>query len=111
MITETSGYRNVGSGAMTNEGFSGDFWSASSSSATGGSHLYLNSGNVNPQYGSDRGFGFPLRCIQGFTLHSKGRCSGRDLGGGFRAGDLAIRDTESKETQRLRAAGLSLRGR
>jgi len=69
MITETSGYRNVGSGAMAGEGSLGYFWSASPYNATYGSYLHFNSGTVSPQSHSARGNGYPLRCIQGFALH------------------------------------------
>ncbi len=76
MITQASGYRNVGSGMMANEG-SGYYWSASPNGAASGLYLLFVSGGVNPQGFSNRGFGFPLRCIQGFTLHGWNRCLDR----------------------------------
>jgi len=59
-----SGSRSVSSGTMANEGSDGYSWSASPSSATHGLGLYFHSGNVHPQSNSNRGYGFPLRCIQ-----------------------------------------------
>lgn len=69
MVTSypASGYRNVGSGAMNNEGSNGYYWSASPNSATNGYNLNFNSGNVNPQNNNNRGNGFPLRCVQEFA--------------------------------------------
>ena len=69
MTTVGSGYRNVASGAIVSVGISGYYWSASPYSATDGVHLYSRSDNVLPQYNGSCGYGFPLRCIQGFALH------------------------------------------
>ena len=91
-VTEgSSGYRSVGSGVLAGEGGDGFYWSASSDGVSVGRRLLLDAGSVTPQGNSDRGYGFPLRCIREFALHSKGRCSGRDLGGGFRAAGLSLR--------------------
>ena len=80
ITADTSGYRNVGSGTMAVEGSIGYYWSASPSSATYGWYRYFDSGRVAPQGDGNRGFGFPLRCIQGFILHGANRCS-RQNGG------------------------------
>ena len=70
MMAETSGNRSVGSGAMTNEGSHGYYWSSSPSSAVYGIYLFVYSGGVSPQHNDgNRGSGFPLRCIQEFALH------------------------------------------
>lgn len=59
-----SGYRTVGSGAMGNVGGHGYYWSASPLTASSGYNLYSFSGSVYPQYSSNRGNGFPVRCVQ-----------------------------------------------
>ena len=69
IVAGASGSRNVGSGAMGNEGGHGNYWSASASGATYGLVLYFLSGSVNPQSNANRGSGHPLRCIQEFALH------------------------------------------
>ena len=68
-----SGYRGVGSDAMTYEGSGGVCWTASPSDATYGLYLYFDSGNVFSQSRYARGSGFPLRCIQGFALRGAGQ--------------------------------------
>lgn len=69
MMTETSGSRNVGSGAMAGGGTYGYYWLASPWSVTDGLPLSFTSGLVWPQgVTGARGNGFPLRCIQEFAL-------------------------------------------
>ncbi len=63
-----SGNRNVGSGAVNNPGSNGYYWSSSPNSSTNGFNLNFNSSNVNPQNNNNRGNGFPVRCVQEFTL-------------------------------------------
>ena len=81
-----SGYRDVGSGAMSHEGSSGYYWSASLYDATTGSYLDFYSGSVATHRSSPRGNGFPLRCIQEFALRGAGpdgrarEYSGRSFG-------------------------------
>lgn len=72
-----SGYRYVGSGAMTDVGVYGYAWSVSPCGAGHGLLLWFYSALVHPQANYDRGFGFPLRCIQEFALHGAYRCLGR----------------------------------
>ena len=59
-----SGYRCVGSGAMSSERYSGFYWSASPYNTASGYHLYFYSSNAYPQSNSQRGIGFPVRCVQ-----------------------------------------------
>ena len=59
-----SGYRSVGSGAMFNERNFGYCWSASPYNSTLGYYLYFYSTNASPQYCYQRGYGFPVRCVQ-----------------------------------------------
>ncbi len=59
-----SGYRNVGSGAVSNPGSIGYCWSSSPFSSTYGFNLYFHSSNVSPQNYYYRGLGFPVRCVQ-----------------------------------------------
>ena len=49
---------------MNNEWNNGYYWSASPFSATHGYYLYFNSAYANPQNTSQRGSGFPVRCVQ-----------------------------------------------
>ena len=63
---------------MANEGSYGYYWSASPYTTTAGSGLRFHASFVFSQYTGSRGYGFPLRCIQGFTLRGAGRRSGTD---------------------------------
>lgn len=58
----SSGYRFGFYGSLSNQGGSGYFWSSSVNS-TSSDLLYFNSSNAL-MYGSDRAFGFPVRCIK-----------------------------------------------
>ena len=71
-MAETSGNRSVGSGTMAGE-LGGFCWLASPSGAPGGLALHFHSSLVSPKYYNTRGSGFPLRCIQEFTLHDTDR--------------------------------------
>ena len=66
LFLEAAGYRLSSSGALTNVGTSGYYWSSSSYAAgnrrAGG--LYFNSGAVNPLYGNDRANAFSVRCVR-----------------------------------------------
>ena len=52
---------------MNNERNNGYYWSASPYNTTNGYNLNFNSTNANPQCNSQRGFGFPVRCVQEFA--------------------------------------------
>ena len=75
-----SGYRSAGLGTMSGDGSSGCYWPASPSVAAYGLSLNFSSGSVSPWNNSNRGSGFPLRCIQGFTLRGVDSCFGQDGG-------------------------------
>lgn len=49
---------------MNYEWYYGYFWSASPSSAPYGYYLYFSSSYAYPQDSSQRGYGFPVRCVQ-----------------------------------------------
>ena len=49
---------------MNNEWNNGYYWSASPHSATDGYSLYFNSSSAYPQHTNQRGYGFPVRCVQ-----------------------------------------------
>ncbi len=59
-----SGYRTVGSGAVSSPGSSGYCWSSSPNSSTYGFSLHFHSSYVSPQNSNYRGAGFPVRCVQ-----------------------------------------------
>lgn len=59
-----SGSRGVGSGAMSYERGNGYYWSASPYSATDGYSLCFYSTSAYPRGTSQRGSGFPVRCVQ-----------------------------------------------
>ena len=56
-----SGYRDYGSGGLTNVGGGGYYWCAIPSSATNGRYLYFHSGGVYPQDANYRAYGFSVR--------------------------------------------------
>ena len=56
-----SGYRNNGSGGLTNVGGNGNYWCAIPSSATDGRNLDFYSGDVYPQDANSRAYGFSVR--------------------------------------------------
>lgn len=64
-----SGYRNRTSGALTNVGTNGYYWSSSpnSSGSTNAGNLNFNATNVNPLNSNNRANGFPVRCVRAFT--------------------------------------------
>ena len=49
---------------MSSEWSNGCYWSASPNSATNGYSLYFSSAGAYPQYTYQRGYGFPVRCVQ-----------------------------------------------
>ena len=58
-----SGFRGRTSGSLGNVGSSGYCWSSAPSGTNGGS-LGFNASNVGPLNGSNRAFGFPVRCVK-----------------------------------------------
>lgn len=61
-----SGYRANGSGALTNMGSNGNYWSFGSNSQTNARNLNFNSGNVNPLNNNNRSNGFSVRPCRAF---------------------------------------------
>ena len=59
-----SGYRSDSSGALSNVGSDGYFWSAVPSSTRNGRNLYFNSTNVYPLLNYNRSNGFAVRPVQ-----------------------------------------------
>ena len=60
-----SGYRNNGSGALTNVSGNGNYWSFAPNSQTNARNLNFNSGNVNPLNNNNRSNGFSVRPCRG----------------------------------------------
>ncbi len=67
--TPAAGYRNRESGALTNVGSNGYYWSSSSYAAgnINAGNLNFNSGNVYPLNNNNRANGFSVRCVQAST--------------------------------------------
>jgi len=64
LFLPAAGYRDHSSGALTNVGTIGDYWSSSNSSiSTNAFHLGIGSGGVNPALGGLRAHGQSIRCI------------------------------------------------
>ena len=63
-----SGYRNRESGAFTNMGSNGNYWSAGVASEANSYYLNFNSGNVNPLNNNNRANGFAVRPVQAFNI-------------------------------------------
>ena len=61
-----SGYRNNGSGALTNVGSNGNYWSFAPISQTNARNLNFNSGNINPLNNNNRANGFSVRPVRAF---------------------------------------------
>ena len=61
MLFAASGYRNNGSGALTNVSSNGNYWSFAPISQTNARNLNFNSGNVNPLNNNNRSNGFSVR--------------------------------------------------
>ena len=62
-----SGYRNNSNGGLNNAGSNGNYWYGSPSSATNGSNLNFNSGNLNVSNSNNRAYGFSVRCVSAIT--------------------------------------------
>ena len=61
LINGAAGYRNRTSGALTNMGSNGNYWSCSPNSQTNARNLNFNSSNVNPLNNNNRANGFSVR--------------------------------------------------
>jgi len=61
MLIAASGYRNNGSGGLSNVGSNGNYWSFAPNSQTNARNLNFNSGNVNPLNNNNRANGFSVR--------------------------------------------------
>ncbi len=57
---------------MTNVSINGFDWSASPNSTANGYYLNFNSTGVNPSNNNHRAYGFPVRCLQVFTIRPSG---------------------------------------
>ena len=58
-----SGIYNYYTGAVTNVGSNGNFWSSTSNSAPNAYNLNFNSNNLNPQNNNYKGNGRTVRCV------------------------------------------------
>ncbi|MDE6374347.1 MAG: hypothetical protein K2L09_01175 [Alistipes sp.] len=61
-----SGYRHYTTGALTNVGANGDYWSSSPAAAgsANGSFLWFTAGNMHPLQSDSRANGLTVRCVQ-----------------------------------------------
>ncbi|MDE6508542.1 MAG: fibrobacter succinogenes major paralogous domain-containing protein [Alistipes sp.] len=66
LFRPATGYRHVTTGALTNVGANGNYWSSSSYSAgnNAAGDLNFNSSNVNPLNNPNRANGLSVRCVQ-----------------------------------------------
>lgn len=71
LLFAASGYRNRTSGALTNVGGNGNYWSSAANSQTNAYNLNFNSGGVYPLNGNNRANGFSVRCVR--ALNKPGR--------------------------------------
>lgn len=71
LLFAASGYRNRTSGALTNVGGNGNYWSAAANSQANAYNLNFNSGGVYPLNGNNRANGFSVRCVR--ALNEPGR--------------------------------------
>ena len=58
-----AGYRNYSTGAISNQGGNGYYWSGSAPSVSNGSNLNFNSTAVNTRNSNNRSYGFSVRCV------------------------------------------------
>ena len=67
-----AGYRHVTTGALTNVGTNGNYWSSSSYAADNrnAGNLNFNSGAVNPLNNNNRANAFSVRCVQHLQARS-----------------------------------------
>jgi hypothetical protein len=59
----STGNRNNSSGALTNVGSNGNYWSDTPQSAANGYNLNFNAGTVTPSNNNNRANGFAARCV------------------------------------------------
>ncbi len=65
-VAPAPGNRAAGSGPLIHVGNRGYSWSSTIPTGSGYAHyLYFGYGGIIPQGSTDRGYGFPLRCLQG----------------------------------------------
>lgn len=66
LFIPAAGYRSNATGALTNVGTYGHFWSSSSYCAGNrdAGYLYFSSGAVHPLYGYHRAYAFSVRCVR-----------------------------------------------
>lgn len=71
-LLPATGYRNTSTGALSNVGANGNYWSSSSYAAgnPNAGDLNFNSGAVNPLNNPNRANGLSVRCVQ----HLHGNC-------------------------------------
>ena len=71
-LLPATGYRNTSTGALSNVGANGNYWSSSSYAAgnPNAGDLNFNSGAVNPLNNTNRANGLSVRCVQ----HLHGNC-------------------------------------
>ena len=63
--TSASGYRNYTTGALTNVGAHGDYWSSSpQAGSTNAGYLALFDTTVGPVWSNFRSYGLSVRCVQ-----------------------------------------------
>jgi uncharacterized protein (TIGR02145 family) len=61
-VLPASGYRNTSSGALSNTGYGGNYWSSSTGNTSGAYYLSFYSSGVNTD-NAGRGYGFTVRCV------------------------------------------------
>ncbi len=64
LLLPAAGYRNYTSGAVTNQGTNGNWWSSTPYNGSNGHNLNFNSNNVNPVNNSNSANGFSVRCVR-----------------------------------------------
>ena len=58
-----TGYLNWSSGEVRHRGTYGYFWSSTPYAYIGSLHLFFNSTSIYPKAGSNKPYGFMLRCV------------------------------------------------
>ncbi|MCM1150829.1 MAG: fibrobacter succinogenes major paralogous domain-containing protein [Alistipes sp.] len=70
-----SGYRHRETGALTNVGANGDYWSSSPAAAgnANGGFLWFTASNMHPLQNDNRANGLTVRCVQHLQLLQKNK--------------------------------------
>ncbi|MDE5709470.1 MAG: fibrobacter succinogenes major paralogous domain-containing protein [Alistipes sp.] len=70
LFASASGYRGYTTGALTNVGTQGDYWSSSPGDATSANAdgMWFDSGSMVLMGGTNRSYGFTVRCVQHLRL-------------------------------------------